>query len=409
MNIQELYAKKEELKKSGIEAVKAGKQEEAEKIKADLDKLETDIQAELLFADDENARQNQLKAMNVAQASFNSGLGLSELKPIDSAKGKTSEPQSKLDSEEYYAAFIDTLQGNAKRDQKALIQEVNAHNTGNTGILVPNTIVAGIWTAVDELYPLWRAVPKMRVNGSVTIQKNIGSTDVLGWVEENQETRMAEFQFANFDLNGHEISLGIEVSFKLNSMSRNDFVSHIQQQLAIKFGYQLSKAVYEGTGVGMGFGIKTRLQQRATDRIITTTKLEYQNLTKLFSLIKSGILNGCRIYANNVTIWSHLADMVDNNGRPILFQAVSNGSVGNIFGVPVTEAGELGNGEILIANMTRGMRCNINKDITVANEQDNRRRQNSYFLHAIVDFDVFDDECFALITATTPRATRAAK
>ena len=403
MSLQELYAKKEELRTSGLAAAKAGNKDEADKIKAEMNELEEEIKAEIMFSEDERQRETKAQAFklsNINAGTFGQGMQSFD----DTKKSKDFDEQKKNDplaSAEYFAAFVDTLQGNASRDQKRLLGEVNAQNTGNTGILVPNSVVGGIWTMVDELYPLWRAIPKTRVNGSITIQRNVGSDDVLGWVEENQQTRMTRFHFENFDLNGHEISLGIDVSFKLNAMSRNDFVSHIQQQLAVKFGYQLARAVYEGTGVGMGFGIKTRLLQGTnTERIIQTPKITYHDLTQWFAKIKSGILHGCTIYANNYTIWTELADMVDNNGRPILFQAVSNGSVGNIFGVSVVESGELADGEVLIANMTRGMRCNINKDITIAHESDNRNRRNSYFLHSIVDFDVFDIECFALITST---------
>ena len=397
MNLQEMYAKKEELRNEGKAAVKAGNKEKADEVKVQLDNLENEIKAEILFVDDEQKRSTEAQAKALMEAD-KINKGLSTLTVVNNI-GKTEEKNG-VESTEYYNAFIDEMQNKATTEQKQLISELNAHTTGDTGILVPNTIVEGIWTKVDELYPLWRAIPKVRANGAITIQRNIGSTDVLGWVEENQTTPMTQFEFENFDLNGHEISLGIEVSFKLSVMSRRDFVAHIQSELAKKLGYQLSTAVYRGTGTGMGYGIKTRLQERATDRIINYTELGYSHLTQLFAKIKSGLLNATTIYANNVTIWTILANLTDDIGRPLLLQAVRNGQVGTIFGISVVEAGELPDGDILIANMGEGMRCGINKDITAGHELDNRKRISAHFLHAIVDFDVFDDTCFALLESS---------
>ena len=401
MNLRELYNKKDALKAEGIEAVKAGDKEKAKEIRAKINELENEIKAEIMFVEDENSRslEAQAKVLMNAEA-INGGTKIAHV--LDQI-GEVNKEINKVDTPEYFDAFVDTLRGKSTKAQNKLIAEINNHTTENTGILVPSTIVEGIWTKVDELYPLWRDTPKMRVNGKVTIQRNIGHDDTLGWIEESNETPMTKFEFDNFYLDGHEISLGIEVSFKLNSMSRNDFVGHIQNELAKKFGYQLSMAVYKGTGDLMGYGIRTRLLELnsgMTSRVFSTQlgSIDLGDITHMFAQMKSGLLNGSKIYANNMTIWGSLASMQDGLGRPLLFQSVRNGSVGTIYGIPVIEAGELDDGEILLANMSEGMRCNVNKDITIGHETDNRRRINAYFLHAIVDFDVFDKECFVLLS-----------
>jgi HK97 family phage major capsid protein len=51
------------------------------------------------------------------------------------------------------------------------------------------------------------------------------------------------------------------------------------------------------------------------------------------ALVKSGYLRNAEIYATNNTIWTQLANIVDNTGKPMFIPDVTNGTVGKLFGI----------------------------------------------------------------------------
>lgn len=77
------------------------------------------------------------------------------------------------------------------------------------------------------------------------------------------------------------------------------------------------------------------------------TDLEYTNLTAAMGGLHSSYVNGAAIYANNATIWSTLANLVDGNGRPMFIADVMSGGVGRIFGRVVKADASISEGEIL--------------------------------------------------------------
>ena len=398
--LQELYNQKTELIAQGKAAIVANDEDLATEIKGKVEVLETEIKAELIFLEDEQNLALAQKSEAVLNANNGRNLKVVESMVFNDKKAE-NDADAKFETTEYYNAFVDDLMERATTEQSKLIAEVNNHGRGgSTDVVVPQTVVGGIWTAVEELYPLWAAIPKMRVNGKFIINKKVGGNSVIAWTPGREETKIKEFQFDNFTLDGHRVSIGIEVEFDLANMSRTDFLTFLQRELARELGYQLSYAVYIGTGDKMGYGVKTRLEERSPARVSEYDVLTYENLPHKLALLKSGHLRGARIYANNTTIWTVLATMVDQNKRPLFINNLTTDQIGTILGLSVVEAAEIPEGEILIGNFTTGMRANINRDIMIGNEFNNRNAVTAHFLHAIVDFDVLDDEAFVILKRT---------
>jgi len=64
-------------------------------------------------------------------------------------------------------------------EEKVIFDEKNAafsnaytHTTGNTAVLIPETVVAGIWSRIGEQYPLLGDVKKFNVTGTLTVKKH---------------------------------------------------------------------------------------------------------------------------------------------------------------------------------------------------------------------------------------------
>lgn len=282
------------------------------------------------------------------------------------------------------------------------------HTTGNTGVVIPETVVQGIWKEVGETYPLWDDVGKLAVGGNLSLIKGETSTDAK-WYDEETETEDGKETFGVLNLTGCELSRSITVSWKLKAMAIEAFIPYIQSKLAEKMGAALGYGVSIGKGKpgeGDTFkpeprGIITALSAEAgTPQIIEYTDaspLKYDTFTKALSKIKSGYLKGSAIYADNTTIWGQIANVKDETGRPYFVPDVTAGGVGRILGLIVKEDDSITTGDILIGNAQKGYLANINQAITLDSEDHKKARETDYIAYGIVDGDVITTKAFALI------------
>lgn len=295
--------------------------------------------------------------------------------------------------------------------ENAIFEAQNAftHTTGNTGILIPETVVAGIWKEVGEQYPLWEDVFKTSVKGNIKVLKSTSSSEAK-WYDEATPTEDGKEEFGEITLTGCELSRDITVSWKLREMDVKEFIPFIQSQLAEKIGAALGYGVANGKGKPGDMdshkaeprGIITALKKEsATPRVIEydeATPLDYTMCTKAMSLIKSAYKNGAYIYADNATIWNQLANITDKVGRPYFIADTSTGGVGRILGLTVKEDDSIGEGSILFGNANKGYHANINKEIILDSEEHKKKRETDYIAYGIVDGDVRTLDAFALIT-----------
>ena len=312
-------------------------------------------------------------------------------------------------SDLYMTAFAKTLKGeNLTAAEASCFEIVNTytHTTQNTGIVVPETFAQGIWDIVETQYPLWADVSKTYVKGDASIIKSTSSTEAA-WYDEATATADGTEGFGLLQLTGCELARAITVTYKLKEMAIADFIPFIQRKLAEKMGAALGYGVSRGKGkpgVGDSFkpeplGIITALlAETNTPQVKTYTagSLSYAKLTEQRSLIKRGA-SRLAYYVNATTMWSELANVVDDNGRPIMIADPINGGVMRMFGIPVKEDDSLLDGQILLGNAAQGYAANVNKDITLETENHAKARTTDYCGYAIVDGGVLATDMFALL------------
>ena len=319
--------------------------------------------------------------------------------------------QQKMDSASdlYMTAFAKALKGDTMTSAEVeCFQMVNdyTHTTGNTGVVVPTTFAQGIWDAVEADYPLWADVQKTYVKGNASIIKSTGSTDAA-WYDEATPTADGTDSFGALELTGCELARSITVSYKLKEMAIADFIPFIQRKLAEKMGAGLGYGVARGKGkpgVGDSFkpeplGIVTALlAETNTPHVTTYTSgaLAYSDLTTQRSKISKGS-SRLAYYANPKTVWGELANVVDDNGRPIMIADPVQGGVMRMFGLPVKMDDSMADGQILLGNASQGYAANVNKDITLETDNHAKRRTTDYCGYAIVDGGVLSTEMFSLL------------
>lgn len=360
------------------------------------------------------ALKGSAKVTDIENKSVDAGGG----KVIDTIQKPVAVDEDKL----YETAWAKVMQGKKlEANEQAVFDKVNAefqnaytHDTGNTPTLIPQTVVAGIWKRAEEMYPLLADVKKYNVKGTLVINKHtaIAAGDAA-WYDEDTATVDEQNAFGQLTLTGCELSKAITVTWKLRSMATEEFIPYIKNELGERVGVALGTAIARGKGKpGEGetfkpepLGIETALLAESnTPQVVTYNPnastpdpLTYDKVVEAISKIHSSYLNGCAIYANNATIWTRLATLKDNDGRPLLIPDVTSGGVGRMFGMVVKPDAGVSADSIIIGNPNKGYVLNTNEPMSLATEEHVKARTVDYAAYTIVDGGLLDTKAFALI------------
>lgn len=414
MGKEKYLARRKELMDEAQNLINEGKVEEANAKIADIEKLDTDFENAAKAQANMNALKDKVAVPNVV----NSSVSVGEEEIIDNFK---TPLQPKNEKDMYLNAWAKDMMGlQLNTEEQQVFDKVNddfrrdpknaafTHTTENTGIVIPETVVAGIWKEIEDTYPLYQDVNKLYIKGNLTMLKSTSSSDAK-WYDEPTETEDGKEEFGQLNLTGCELSRSITVSWKLKAMAIDQFIPFIQSQLAEKLGAALGYGVAVGKGKPGESdtfkpepkGILTALKAETDSPQVVTysdaDKLSYEKFTKAMSLIKSGYLKGAAVYADNVTIWNQIATLLDGNKRPYFIPDVTSGGVGKIFGLTVKEDESIPTGEILLGNAKKGYLVNINQDVMLDSEDRKKARETDYIAYGIVDGDMVTSKAFALI------------
>lgn len=308
------------------------------------------------------------------------------------------------DQVNYTDVFAKVLMGRDLNDVEAQeFTRVNnaayTHQAKDQSVLIPETVVAGIMGMVSEQYPFFGEVRKFNVNGKLTFKRHTAITQGdASFVDEGVPAEDEKNTFAEVTLNGFELAKLVRVSFKLEAMSIPEFISFIQTEIAERIGRTLGIKIFTGTGIKEPKGLLTELAETGTDQVIeseTVGTITYKDVTKMRALIASQFAPGIKFYAKSVTIWNHLANILDSNKKPIFVREPIDGGVGTIFGVPVVEDDGVPVDELVLGNAAAGMVSNTNEPLSVQSAKDLTKRETVFLGFTIIDWMVTYTQAFA--------------
>ncbi len=409
MNKEEYLKQREALMNDARNAIDKGKSEDANKAMKSVKDLDakwdqqTKDQANLAALDD-HAPITLDNAVHIASVANVQPLTEQRL----NALGKTQPTYDKV--------WAKTLLGHTlNAAEQAVFDKENArlndgtpfsHQTGNTPTLIPNTVAAGIWKIAEEQYPAFADAKKFNVSGTLTINKHDGivSGDAQ-WVDENAQVDDEQNKFSQLVLKGYELNKVATVSWKMKSMSEEDFISFLTQELGDRLGVALGVAIHQGDGKHSPLGIETALKaEEGTPQVATyKDQIAYKDITSTMAKIHSSFAGKAAVYANSKTIWNQLANIVDGQSRPLFIASPINGGVGSILGLVVKPDAGVNDGDVLIADVTDTVVVNINQALTVATEDHVKGRSTDYGAYAIADAGLLTTKGAALLTAV-PKA-----
>lgn len=365
-----------------------------------------------------NANLNALKDNVVGLELENQGLEVKGGKEVADFGKEIKVDEAKV----YEMAWAKTMQGKKLDDsEKAIFDKVNAefqnaytHDTGNTPTLIPQTVVAGIWKRAEEMYPLLGDIRKYNVKGTLVINRHdsIAEGDAA-WYDETTAIADEKNLFGQLTLTGCELAKAVTVSWKLRAMAVEDFIPYIKNELGERVGVALGTAIAQGKGKPgendqfkpEPQGIETALAAEAqTPQIVTYNPAaatpdpaDYAKITSLIAKLHSSYLTGAAFYANNATIWTVLANIVDTTGRPIFIPDTTAGGVGRMLGFVVKADAGVSANNVIFGNANKGYVFNTNEPMSLATEEHVKARTVDYAAYTIVDGAVLDTKAFALL------------
>lgn len=407
MNKEKYLKMRNELMKAAEDLIAEGKFEDSQAKMKEIETLDNQWEETKKAQANLNALKDSNKVLDLENKSVEVNGG----NPVDNI-----QPAKVLDDKKVYEnAWAKNMMGKSLADnEREVFDKINkefnnayTHDTGNTGVLIPETVAQGIWSRAEEMYPLYADAKKYNVRGKLTIKKHV-SIDAgdAAWYDEDTPVSDEQNTFGELNLDGHELAKAVTVSWKLKAMAVEDFIPYIVNELGERVGVALGNAAATGTGVGQPRGVETALlAETGTPQVVTydpdnattAVPLSYGILTDAIGRIHSSYLAGAAIYASNATIWGELANMLDETGRPLFIPDVTSGGVGRMFGMVVKPDAAITPGSILIGNAAKGLVFNQNEPFSVVTEDHAKARTTDYVAYAIVDGDVLDEKAFALI------------
>lgn len=417
MNKDEYLAQRTALLNEVEGLIKDGKTEEANIKMAAVTTLDTKWDEITLANANMMALKGNTKVVDLATKSASINVG--------TVVATTADANVVDEKQAYTNAWAKNMQGK-KLDVKEqeLFDKVNTefsnaytHTTANQTILIPETVVAGIWKRAEEGYPLLADAKKFNVTGTLTMKKHtaIAAGDA-DWYDEATATADEQNTFAELSLTGCELSKAITVSWKLRTMATEEFIPYITAELGERVGVVLGKSMSTGKGKpgesdtfkAQPLGIETALLAEAsTPQVVsydpeatTADPMSYADFTTAISKVHSSYLAGSSIYANNTTIWTKLANLLDGQNKPLFIPDVTAGGVGRMFGMVVKADAGITDGSVIIGNPNAGYVLNTSEPMSVATEEHVKARTVDYAAYTIVDGALLDNKAFALIRNT---------
>lgn len=337
--LAKLIAKRDEIRNRALASEDVNEIRELSAQVSDLDDQITDLQEELdaIRADEAAAAETEERSAQppAAATPHNAGIVASfATNPV-----QTRADENILESKEYRTAFMHYFQRGIAipADLQARVNDFmaslpaeqragDAINTGNTGAVIPVTVMRDVINTVRKRYGnLYGKVTKMAVQGAVEFP--IGELQAeFHWITESTvspEQEMGPVATISFMYN--TLELRIAQTFLSAILSIDAFEAKISEVIAIAYLKAMDLGIVKGTGKGQMTGIlnDTRITG-AAGHTIAMTAAEINNWTawrkKFFAKLPLGYRSGEFIF-NVGTVDAYLETMADANNNPIFRQA----------------------------------------------------------------------------------------
>ena len=382
MKLDEFNAKVAELKAEGAKLAQAGKLEEAEAKKKEIEALEASFQAEK----EAQAEENAINKGSAVQVDMQNEQKLGEENIMEKVYDASSV--------EYKNAFLKHISG---RDDQMTKMENAAfvHTTSNTPDVLPTTMLNQIWDLVSKNHVIAGDITQYKTGTILEVVKHTAIVKgAAGTVNENAAPANEEQNtFVKVTLSGKDFAKTVEISYAEAEMSIEALEGYLVQEIATSMGEAIADdiiATLKATGTGTnGIATGNRVETK------TANKMVFADIAGAFALVKRA--NNMTVYCTRATLFNRLAQLEDTAGHLIYQPSATVGVPGTLLGAPVKIEDSLADDEILIGDPKRIV-SNVINDIMVETDKDIKVHKYIYSGYARMECALVDPESMALLT-----------
>ena len=241
----------------------------------------------------------------------------------------------------------------------------------NGGLFIPKSVRNDLMEIITKQSPIFRDVRKLQVAGNIDLPY-LFSSDDAEWYVELEDTKNEGQEYRNLQLTGWELAKDIVITWKLEEMAVESFISFILDELANKMGKALVNAIIYGDGVNKPTGITKGLVP------VKTGADPVANIIATFKSLNEDARIGAKAYiSSNVNI--DLVGFTDKNGNYPFLQGLSSTNL-----VSIEQDPYLKNNDVIVGNC-RNYVLNEVTPVRVDREKTVKGRKTTYGGYAIYD------------------------
>lgn len=210
----------------------------------------------------------------------------------------------------------------------------------NGGLFIPTSVRMDLMELISQDSPIFRDARKLQVSGNVDLPYLFAADDA-NWYTELTDTTNEGIEFKNMQLTGWELAKDIVITWKLEEMAVESFISFILEELKNKMGKAIINAVIYGDGSNKPTGVTNGLDPINPEQNDTAI----DRVLKVFKGLSDEARIGAKVYISN-DVNLDIVSYKDNNGNyPFL------AGVPSVKGFAIEVDPYLRNKDILAGNM----------------------------------------------------------
>lgn len=342
--------------------------------------------------DEVDTLDEELKEINEQEENQNIAAELekndNKAEQILKEENEMDEKRFDLSSKEYRSAWAKKVMGLpeekfTKDELRALgdaitttattfvASDADTQGINNGGLFIPTSVREELMELISQESPIFRDIRKLAVNGNVDLPYLFAADDA-NWYAETTETANEGIEFKNLQLTGWELAKDVVITWKLEEMAVDSFISFIIDELYNKMGKALVNAVIYGDGSAKPTGITNGLTP------VTTGDNEIENILNTYKSLSADAKVGAKVYISADANLDIISYKDNNNNYPFLA------------GIPAVKGFEievdpfLQNNDVVAGNC-RNYILNENTPVRLDRESTVKGRKVTYGAYGIYD------------------------
>ena len=241
----------------------------------------------------------------------------------------------------------------------------------NGGLFIPTDVRNELMEIITQQSPIYRDVRKLQVAGNIDLPYLFESDDAE-WYVELTDTKNEGQEYRNLQLTGWELAKDVVITWKLEEMAVESFISFILEELANKMGRALVNAIIYGDGVNKPTGITNGLTA------VKTGETPIDNIIDTYKSLKEEDRIGAKAYIST-SVNIAIVGYKDKNGNYPFLQGIAATNL-----VSIEQDPYLKNNDIIVGNC-RNYILNEVTPLRVDRERTVKGRKTTYGGYAIYD------------------------